>query len=101
MYVFWFQAMGADTYQLDNPSAPRCKLEASGQAMAIQRKRRHPHKTCPHPKRIRNEGTDDCLMDCGVGGEKAKAGREGELPFFLLLASLGLPMTPGDLNLVS
>lgn len=93
--------MGADTYQLDSPSAPRCKLKASGQAMATQRERRHPRITRPHPKRIRNEGTDDCLLDCGVGGEKAKVGREGELPFFLLLASLGLPMTPGDLNLVS
>ena len=92
--------MGADTSQLDNPSAPRCKLEASGQAMAIQRNRRHPPMTRPHPKRIRNEGTDNCLLDCGVGGEKAKVGREGELPF-LLLSSLGLPMTPGDLHLVS
>ena len=27
-------------------------------------------------------------------------GREGELPFLLPLSSLGLPMTPGDLNLV-
>ena len=54
--------------------------------------------TRPYPKRIRNEGTEDCLWDCGVGGEKV--GREGELPFLLPLSSLGLPMTPGDLNLV-
>ena len=53
--------------------------------------------TRPYPKRISNEGTEDCLRCCGVGGEKV--GGEGELAF-LLLSSLSLPMTPGDLNLV-